>query len=184
MIDELVGIACQAIGMHEARRILHCADTNSTQVLLKALTKVDRSQESAEEFITRDKDWSIRTYGWFRFAKESLIEWRVRRSMRERFCAQHESSEAKIRLLGLDAALALHHQETGRYPAKLDELVPHPFASVPLDPFSGQPMIYRLTTNSYLLYSLGPDQTDDGGKPLAKFSQGPGDILSTPPPVK
>jgi hypothetical protein len=37
--------------------------------------------------------------------------------------------------------------------------------SVPLDPYSGQPFVYRVTDKSFTLYSVGEDCVDDGGLP-------------------
>jgi hypothetical protein len=51
-----------------------------------------------------------------------------------------------------------------RYPASLSELTPDQLASVPLDPFDGQPMRYRSKGAGYLLYSIGPDLKDDSGQ--------------------
>lgn len=61
-------------------------------------------------------------------------------------------------------ALAAYRADNGKYPVKLEELVPKYLKSVPNDLFSGQPMIYRLTDNGYLLYSVGQNGKDDGGR--------------------
>jgi hypothetical protein len=34
-----------------------------------------------------------------------------------------------------------------------------------MDPFSDKPLIYRRTGDNFILYSLGPNFEDDGGKP-------------------
>jgi hypothetical protein len=34
------------------------------------------------------------------------------------------------------------------------------------DPFDGQPLRYRNQGTGYVLYSIGPDLKDDGGKPM------------------
>lgn len=47
--------------------------------------------------------------------------------------------------------------------------------SVPVDPFSGQPMRYRVLNGKPLVYSVGPDRKDDAG--LVEWKGGPGDIL-------
>ena len=60
-------------------------------------------------------------------------------------------------------ALALFHADHGRYPAKLDELVPKYFERIPDDVFSGKPLIYRLEGAGYLLYGVGQDGKDDNG---------------------
>jgi hypothetical protein len=41
------------------------------------------------------------------------------------------------------------------------------WAGVPTDPFNDQPLRYRKLTKGYIVYSLGPDFTDDGGKEKA-----------------
>jgi hypothetical protein len=86
-----------------------------------------------------------------------------------------------LRLLRADVAMELFRRESGHYPDHLDTLVPRYLEAVPIDPFSGKQMRYRLTTNSYLLYSIGPDRKDDGGRSLTKSTQDQGDLVSTPP---
>ncbi len=61
-------------------------------------------------------------------------------------------------------ALAIHHREHGRYPATLAELAPKYLAEVPLDLFTGKPLVYLPSEKGYLLYSLGPNGQDDGGR--------------------
>ncbi|MBM3475050.1 MAG: hypothetical protein FJX75_17450 [Armatimonadetes bacterium] len=67
----------------------------------------------------------------------------------------------------LQAALGLevYRQHHGRYPDTLRDLASlhWPLAD---DPFSGKPLVYRRKGNDYLLYSLGVDLDDDGGRPL------------------
>jgi hypothetical protein len=61
-------------------------------------------------------------------------------------------------------ALAAYRADTGRYPAKLDDLAPKYLSAVRNDLFSGQPLIYRRTEKGYLLYSVGVNGVDDGGQ--------------------
>ncbi len=51
-----------------------------------------------------------------------------------------------------------------RYPERLEELVPSLLPEVPLDPFSGKPLIYRLSGDGILIYSVGSNGRDDGGR--------------------
>ncbi len=51
----------------------------------------------------------------------------------------------------------------GRVPKTLDELVPTYLDVVPIDPFDGQPLRYRLLEKGYVVYSIGNDEIDDGG---------------------
>jgi len=42
--------------------------------------------------------------------------------------------------------------------------VPHYLPEVPQDPFDGRQLRYRRLEPGFLVYSIGPDETDDGGK--------------------
>ncbi len=53
-----------------------------------------------------------------------------------------------------------------RYPAGLPELTPSYLNAVLTDPFDGQPLRYRKQDAGYVLYSIGWDLKDDGGKPM------------------
>jgi len=52
----------------------------------------------------------------------------------------------------------------GRAPDSLADLVPEFAPSVPLDPFDNNPLRYKKLARGFLLYSIGADFTDDGGK--------------------
>ncbi len=62
-------------------------------------------------------------------------------------------------------ALAAYQRDQGRYPAKLDELAPKYLPQVPGDIFSGKALNYKQVENGYLLYSVGPNGQDNGGRP-------------------
>jgi hypothetical protein len=53
-----------------------------------------------------------------------------------------------------------------RYPAALSELNPSYLNAVLIDPFDGQPLRYQKQGAGYVLYSIGPNLKDDGGKPM------------------
>lgn len=61
-------------------------------------------------------------------------------------------------------ALAAYRADSGRFPAKLDDLAPKYLKQVPGDLFSGKPLTYKPTAKGYLLYSVGIDGKDDGGR--------------------
>jgi hypothetical protein len=54
----------------------------------------------------------------------------------------------------------------GTYPTSLDQLVPALLPAVPEDPCDGKPVRYRLIDGRPIVYSVGMDGDDDGGKPL------------------
>lgn len=53
---------------------------------------------------------------------------------------------------------------TGHYPDRLEELVPALLGAVPTDPFTGKPLVYRRAGDGFMVYSLGSNRKDDGGR--------------------
>ena len=61
-------------------------------------------------------------------------------------------------------ALERYKMENKQYPKELSALAPKFLAAVPMDPFDGKPLSYKLEADgSFILYSIGPDQMDQGG---------------------
>jgi hypothetical protein len=60
----------------------------------------------------------------------------------------------------------------GGLPQALDQLVPDYLAAVPQDPFDGTPLRYQRTDRGFLVYSVGEDGKDDGGKERGAEGQG------------
>lgn len=52
----------------------------------------------------------------------------------------------------------------GRLPDSLADLAPGFLPSIPLDPFDEKPLRYKKSEHGYMVYSIGPDLVDDGGK--------------------
>lgn len=60
-------------------------------------------------------------------------------------------------------AIERFYLKHGRLPQQLDELVPGFLDSLPVDPFDGAPLRYRVDPGEYLVYSVGANERDDGG---------------------
>ena len=75
-------------------------------------------------------------------------------------------NEAALRLLRLQLELQHCRRATGRYPERLDQLMPRYLAELPTDPYADAPFRYRPDGETYLLYSIGPDGVDDAGKTI------------------
>ncbi len=69
---------------------------------------------------------------------------------------------AMMRLVGCTAAIRLHKQRTGKYPASLEALQ---LGEMSIDPFSGKPFVYQTDPRfGFLLYSVSENRVDDGGQ--------------------
>jgi hypothetical protein len=75
-----------------------------------------------------------------------------------------DRAEQVERNLHVAFALAVVKADEGSYPKELKALVPKYLPQVPNDLFSGKALIYRPTEKGYLLYSIGQNGKDDGGR--------------------
>jgi hypothetical protein len=75
-----------------------------------------------------------------------------------------DRAATQLELTKLGFALAAYRAEKGSYPAKLADLTPKYVATVPKDPFNDQDLHYTQQGEGYLLYSVGVNGKDDGGK--------------------
>jgi ABC-type transport system involved in multi-copper enzyme maturation permease subunit len=66
------------------------------------------------------------------------------------------------------AALACERYRAahGKWPAELQELVPIYLTEIPNDPYDGKPLRFKRVQDGLVIYTVGPDQVDNGGKLL------------------
>ncbi len=58
-----------------------------------------------------------------------------------------------------------YKQNEGNYPEDLNELIAADYLKeLPIDAFSGRPLVYKKTDDNFILYSVGLNFTDDGGE--------------------
>ena len=87
--------------------------------------------------------------------------------------AQHAIQHRQVLLM---LAMRLHELEKGRFPARLEDLVPDYLPAVPEDEFTGTPMRWNPARET--LYSVGEDSKDDGGDIFAPIYTAPKDFGS------
>ncbi len=74
------------------------------------------------------------------------------------------AAQALVDQAALACALERCRLAEGRFPEKLEALVPRFMADLPKDALTGEPYRYRRVTDAqFLLYSVGWDEKDDGG---------------------
>jgi hypothetical protein len=78
--------------------------------------------------------------------------------------SSQDRAEQVERNLHVAFALAAYRRDEGRYPARLADLAPKYLAAVPDDLFAGRPLAYRPSGAGYLLYSVGVNGKDEGGR--------------------
>ena len=87
--------------------------------------------------------------------------------------------------LTVAVALELYHRGNRQYPTALSELTPDLLPRVPLDRADGQPLRYHASAGRFVLYSIGSDRRDDGGRPPIRVGETAVDDVTAPwPPVR
>ena len=76
--------------------------------------------------------------------------------------------QVDLDLLEVALAIRLYRLDNGRFPARLSDVPAQWLPAVPIDRW-GQPIAYRLKNGTPLVWSLGPDGRDDGGRPADPF---------------
>ncbi len=72
-------------------------------------------------------------------------------------------AHAEVRTARLGLALEACRDRTGSYPDSIEALVPAILPELPVDPFTGKDLLYRLTDEELVVYSVGKNGVDDGG---------------------
>jgi hypothetical protein len=79
--------------------------------------------------------------------------------------------DALVRTARAGLACRVFKGRTGQYPESLEALVPELLTEVPIDPFTGKPLVYKREGTGFIVYSLGSNQKDDGGRSTWKITQ-------------
>jgi hypothetical protein len=106
-----------------------------------------------------------------------LASWAVPNFMQATKTVALDQTQVNEALLA--CALERYHLARGEYPETIDALSPQFIEKIPHDLIGGQPLKYhRLAADKFLLYSVGWNETDDGGlapssgPTYANFDQG------------
>jgi hypothetical protein len=73
----------------------------------------------------------------------------------------------------LACALERHRLAEREYPTELNALVPRFISALPHDPITAEPPIYRRTGDTFLLYSVGWNESDEDGQVMFRISGRP-----------
>jgi hypothetical protein len=174
LVHRLVGIACEAIGYVGLVKVVPQLNCEESRPLLAELEKVDNQavtwnkvMQSEKEFVRRELRQT------FNPINQIVGRWQ-NWQMLKKAEAKHNFTVARRRLLMTELALRCYQSEHGRGPERLDQLAPKYLQQIPTDPFSEQTLIYRAQGTNWLLYSVGPDGVDEGGKRTGKIVFGSG----------
>jgi hypothetical protein len=113
----------------------------------------------------RARDEDLKAKPWYAIASKMMI------GGAEAAFMKTAKAEAIALASRTGLACRLYKSRTGRYPDGLEELVPDLLTEVPIDPFTGKPFVYRREGEGFIVYSLGSNQKDDGGRSTYMITQ-------------
>ncbi len=95
---------------------------------------------------------------------ESTMSIMIFMSVTTRFVRMQVALQASLLQTLIAVELEAHRQAVGDYPTHLTEINLAYLEELPSDPCSGQPFHYEKRDDGYLLYNVGTNGKDDGGK--------------------
>jgi hypothetical protein len=176
LLHRRVGIACEAIARYDLVKFVTTLSPAEARPVIATLQEIDRTRVSFDDVMRQERSSfyrQLRANGnpvlWVR----ALWDFRATRQMA---LAHHKVIVAYNHLVATELALRCYRADKSCVPARLEDLVPDYLRRVPEDPFLGRPLIYRPEGTNWLLYSVGPDGVDDGGRPGRYWNSSPGDL--------
>jgi hypothetical protein len=137
MMDRLVGIACETIGVDSLRKVAGKLDATTSRALAKQLREIERRKESVTDVLRNEAEWVRRTFPlWQRIPAMIPLESLTKRAQKD-FVKKCGQSELQLERLIVDLAVRAYELDRGRPPKNLNELVPDYLDKVPVDPATG-----------------------------------------------
>ena len=168
MVDYLTGRAIEEIGDQSLYQSLPHLNAEQCREAIAALVEVERRREPIDEVLRRDRIWEEHVGGWFHRFCQLLSDSLPSKDSgnTSRFHAFKGLKDAVTRLLILELAVLEYRLERGELPDRLEQLTPEFLDELPIDPFDseGRPLRYVRTDDGFLIYSIGEDGKDDGGR--------------------
>jgi hypothetical protein len=165
-VDYLVGVAVEGIGTAHLTKLRSRLSNEQARRIIDAIDRALAEHDSPDRVLQRDLAYWERWEGWTA-RLEHVIASFVGLPLGTDSSSTDLLRRAKCRLLQVDLALRMYRHDNGRWPDSLDELLPAYLPAVPLDSYdsySEQPLRYRREGDEFVLYSVGQDGVDNGGR--------------------
>ena len=144
VIDKLVGIACQAIGIKALQKTAPGLDASHCRAAIRALEKALTEGELRGEIMDHEKKWS-RENRRLLDSIRVMIAIRSLNPMKQtetQLTAKMRDIEVLSKRLMIDLAGRAYELEQGKPPSNLADLVPAYLHATPIDPGTGTNLIY------------------------------------------
>jgi hypothetical protein len=137
LINRLVGIACENLGLRVLQPLSQSLDARQCADVARTLEGIDAKEEPIAEMFAHEKIYISKVSGLReRFAE--LVSYRSLQATKKRVTEKVNANTKNRRQVMVDFAARAYELDKGRRAASLAELVPAYLKAVPVDPVTGK----------------------------------------------
>lgn len=172
LADCRVGNSIAEVGKQSLYQALPGLNAKQCREMIAALDEMERQREPIADVVLRDRIWEEHADGWFSHLCMILGN-AVSPGSREPHHI-HARAETLTRLLIAELAVRAYRLEQDELPDRLEQLARGLPDNLLVDPFDphGRPLRFLRTSDRFVVYSVGADGEDDGGRPLDRDENG------------
>ena len=156
VVHWLVGRTIEGMGIEGLYKLRNMLTPKQCRELIHVLQTLDADREPLQKIWIRDDFWESHAFGWrarLYLALGEILGTHAR--MRPATDYVDKRTRAQMQVLICELALLAYHVQHDRRVRKLSDLVPEYLPSVPEDPYTGKPLVYRPKPKGHVLYSTG-----------------------------
>ena len=162
--DWILGSVMNEVGGKYLARNRQSLTAAQCREIIAKLMEIDRQREPANLIQSRSKAFERIRGGWRVTLFQCLRQLRWNDADDETtYSIFQPRRDAVDRLIIVELAVRTYQAEHDSLPESLNDLVPQYLTIIPNDPYSGESLVYRPSGKDFLLYSVGPNQSDEGG---------------------
>jgi hypothetical protein len=166
MLPYLVSVAIGTTGLRDERDLRGKLTPEQCRQIIALLEEIEGSQEDPANVVGRETwflNQNVKKLGFVgRISmKVSGMHAKNLKQIASSLASAENREAASRRLVLADLALRVYRNEHGEDPPDLNSLVPGILKAIPLDPYTGKPLLYVRTGKDGTVYSAGPDRDDD-----------------------
>jgi hypothetical protein len=142
LIDALVGLAIENMGVAGLQKITGRLDAKSCRETVAALETLDAQRQSWNEVIQQEDGWSRRTFTSLSYRIYRPLLSKMTRDAFQKAERKFKEQQLKTRQLLIGLAARAYELDKGHRPASLADLVPDYLKAIPQDPVTGTNLVY------------------------------------------
>lgn len=142
LIDQLVSIAIEAMGVAHLQKLVDQLDAKSCREAAATLETLDAQGQSWQQVVQQERDWSRRAYPGVRYELVRLMSRNSSNKTLQGVERKFNKQQMEMRQLTVALAARAYELDKGNRPASVADLVPDYLKTVPQNPITGTNLVY------------------------------------------